>query len=323
MATPADQLDQIVASTWEQVKPVLNDNITTKNALLAALESKSSVRIEGGRELKRPILYALNDTVGSFSGWDTINTDPQDGFGDAVYTWRRQGGSIVISGEDLDLNNGREQIFNLLTAKIEQLMVSVETDFNTQLWADGTGNGGKDFLGVQAIVDDTSILGGIDPATETWWKSHVEAGPADLTDFTGIELINNVLNTLQLANSKPDFLFTTQVNYEAIDALAIPNIRFTDTKMADLGFEAVAHRGAQIVFESASPAGGGGADGGPIWFINSNFLEFVKHSRTWLKRTPMMQPVNQDGFISLIVSSGNLITGTRRAHGVITETVVV
>jgi hypothetical protein len=313
MATAAAQLDELIATTFDKVRPVLADQITTEVPLLAALNSKMKVTEDGGKRIVRPVLYAFNDTVGSYDGYDLVDTTPQDGFGDAIYEWKQHSGSVTIDGRTELLNAGSSRIIAILQAKIEQLRVSIEEDLGTMLWGAGTGNGGKDFLGIQAIVADSGTLGGIDPTTETWWKSQVVSS-ADLSTIDGVRTLNSVLNSRRIAKSRPDFEFTDQTSFEAYEALAAPNIRFQDLKMADLGFETVAHKTAEVLFDNDCPAG-------KWYFINSKYLEFVRHSQRWLDMGPFKSPVNQDAKTALVLSMGELVTDVRRAHAVISSVV--
>jgi hypothetical protein len=237
---------------------------------------------------------------------------PQDGFGYAEYSWKQLAGSVTIDGRTEALNEGSARIIAILEAKMEQLRLSMEQDLNAMLWGDGTGNGGKDFLGIQAIVGNTGVLGGIDSATETWWQSKVVTSAISLGTTAGVKALNSILNSLRIAKSKPDIEFTTQALFEAYEALAVPNIRFQDLKLADLGFEVIAHKGAELMFEDNVPAG-------HWYFLNSRHLEFVQKDNRWMKLLPFRQPVNQDAKTALVVSMGNLITDVRRAHGVATN----
>lgn len=315
MPTPANQLDQLVATTFDKVAPALADQITKETALLAALDSKSKVTTDGGLTIRRPLMYALNNTVATYSGYDVLNTTPQGGIGFAEYQWRQMAGSITISGEEERKNSGGPQIINLLQAKIDQLRLSYEDVLNQQLFGDGTGNGGKDFLGLQAIINDSGTLGGIDSANETWWRSVVGAA-VNLTTSAGVKGLNAVFNSLVLNGSKPDFEFTTQANFEAYEQLASVNIRFQQTRMADMGFESIAHKTADVVIDTRVPAPGG-SGGGYWYFINSDHLEFVQHAQAWLKRLDFQRPYNQDARTALVISMGNLITDMRRGLGVI------
>lgn len=321
MATPSDQLDQLISTTFDKVKPVLSDQITKETSLLAALNSRSRVTEDGGLTIRRPLMYALNDTVKSYSGYDLIDTTPQDGFGYAEYQYRDFAGSLTIDGDTIRKNSGSAQIINLLQAKMDQLRLSIEDKLDSMLFADGSGNGGKDLLGLAAIIDDSGVLGGIDSSTEDWWKSVVVDTPVDLTTTDGVKVLNNVYNTLGLNRSKVDFEFTTQDNFEAYEALALPNIRFSDLRMAELGFQTIAHKGAEVIFESRSPQPAG-SGGGYWYFINSDHLEFVQHRDAWMSQTEFVRPYNQDAKVMLVISMGQLITDNRRAHGVIKATTV-
>lgn len=309
MATAAAQLDEIIATTFDKVRPALADQITVELPLLAALNSKGSVVEDGGKRIVRPVLYALNDTVGSYDGYDLIDTTPQDGFGEAIYEWKQYAGSVTIDGRTERLNAGSAQIINILSAKLDQLRVSMEDDLNSMLWGSGTGNGSKDFLGIQAIVENSGTLGGIDSSTETWWVSRTDTA-ADFTTLDGVKDMGTMYNGLRVAKSTPDFIFTTQTVYEAYEALAAPNIRFEGRMKADLGFESVAFRGAEVLFDADAPSA-------EMYFLNSKYLQFVKHRDAWLKMLPFARPVNQDAKTALVISMGELVTDVRRAHGVI------
>jgi hypothetical protein len=327
MATPAGQLDQLIASTFQKISPVISDLITKETALLAFLDSKSKVTLDGGIEIRRPIMYALNNTVKTYDSYDLLDLTPQGGFATAIYQWRQLAGSVTIDGRTELINAGEAAVFKLLTAKSNQLRLSFEDKLETMLFADGTGNSGKDFLGLQAIVTDSGTLGGIDSSTETWWKSFVfgvvsGAVGVDLTVDTGIKQLNNVYDTLAINKSHPDLELTTQGNFEAYESLAESKIRFTSTKMADLGFVSVAHKQAEIVMDTYVPVPSG--SGGGFWyFLNSDNLEFVKHSQRWMKPMEWRYPANQDARSMMILSMGQLLTDNRRNHAVVKNVKIV
>lgn len=310
MSIYSDQFDVLVTTTLDKVRPSLTDNITQENALLAWLGSKARVTTDGGTVIRRPLMFAFNDTVNSYSGYDLIDTTPQEGFGWAEYSWKQHAGSVVISGEEVEKNDGAAAFISLLQSKIDQLKVSVADDLNAMLFGDGTGNSSKDMLGLQAIVKASGSLGGISASTYTWWVSSQDTS-VDLTSYDGVTDMNHLYNGLRINKSKPDLEMTTQAGFEAYEALALPSLRFQDLRMADLGFEALAHKGAEITFDSDCPSA-------KLYFLNSAHLEFVQKSGRWLEVTDFVRPYNQDAKVALILSMGNLITDCRRAHAVAT-----
>ena len=327
MATPVAQLDQLIASTYDKLKSRVADNITKKQALLAALDSRAGVKEDGGLSIRLPIMYELNDTVKSYSGYDILDTTPQGGLAYAEYTWKQFAGAVTISGEEERKNAGGASVTNLVKFKFDQLEKSISQKLTDWFWATSIGNGGKDLTSIPVIVDNTGTLGGIDSSTETWWKSKVvgvagdfaSAPGVDLTGLAGVKKLNNILNSLAVDGSKPTHEFTTQANFEAYEALALNTLAYKDTKMAELGFESINHKTAEVVFEPAVPTftTGQATDGGSWYFINCDELAFFKHSNAYMERTPFMRPVDQDAKTMQVVSMGNLATGSRRSHGLI------
>lgn len=344
----ADQFDVLVTTTLDKIRPVLRDQISNENILLAWLNMKSRVTLDGGTVIRRPLLFAFNDTVGSYSGYDLIDVTPQEGLGWAEFPYAQHAGSVTISGEEVKKNSGTAQLINLLQAKMDQLKLSIADDLNAMLFGSGNGNGGKDMIGLMGIVSDgkqfgsadtgaalptgasvtDTHFGGIDAATYTWWVSE-EKSLVDLTTFDGVDDLNDLYNSIRVNRSKVDLELTTQANYQAYEALAVPNVRFQSLKAADLGFETVAHKTAEVVFDPDVPVSGAWNDGlntitgGGAWFmLNSERLEFVQHSDSWLTPTEFVRPYNQDAKTALILSMGNLISDSRRSHGIVLGTVV-
>jgi hypothetical protein len=310
----ADNFDVLLTTTLDKVRPSLTDQISTENVLLAWLNSKSRITVDGGTVIRRPLIFAFNDTVNSYSGYDLIDVTPQEGIGWAEYPWKQHAGSVVISGEEVEKNDGSAQLISLLQAKMDQLKMSVADDLNAMLFADGTGNSSKDMLGLSALVSASGTVGEIASATYTWWVSRADATGIDLTIFDGVRKLNSMYNGLRINRSKVDIEITTQAAYEAYEELALPNLRFNDLKMADLGFEAIAHKGAEVVFDPDCQSG-------RLYMLNSDRLEFVQKAGRWLDVTDFQRPYNQDAKIALILSMGNLITDCRRAHGLVTNLV--
>lgn len=298
--------DQLVATTLDNyIDNTLADNVSSQIALYAYLTSKSRVTEDGGLTIREPLMYGLNNTVASYSGYDPIDVTPQDGIGYAEYNWRNVAGSITISFDDELKNNGDSAVLKLLQAKLDQLELSFTEKFDQMWFGDGTGNASKDMLGLQALIDNTGTVGGIDSSTETWWRSVVDA---NMNIATNINELNTLYNSVIRGNDRPDIEITTQAGYEKYETLASPNIRYQNTALAELGFEQLAHKGAALVFDAYCPSGN--------WFVlNSRHLKLVQHSMAWMKRFDFVRPHNQLARTALVVCVGNLITDNRRMHG--------
>ena len=154
--------DALLTTTLANYRDQLTDNIFTARPLTYMLNEKGRIRmLNGGTKIVEPLVYATNDTIGSYSGYDTISLTPQTGISAAEYDWKQYAGSISISGIEEAKNNGEQEIINLLEAKIMQAEESMREGFNDMFYADGTGNSGKDWNGLGNIIEASGTVGNI------------------------------------------------------------------------------------------------------------------------------------------------------------------
>ena len=309
--------DALISTTLKNYTPRIEDNIFSNLTLLYWLKEAGHIeKVSGGEQIVEPLLYGTNGTTGSYAGYDNIPTTPQEGITAAVYDWKQYAVSIAISGIEEAKNRGEEQVISLLKAKIDQAEMSAQEAMNTMFYGDGTGNGGKDWLGLEAIVADTpstGTLGGIDSSTNTWWRNQSQdaatVGAFEITD------LSNMYNNCSKGKIKPEFLLTEQAAWERYESLLQPQLRYQSTKAADAGFENLLYKSAPVMWDEELDSTG------RVYFLNSKFLKLKVHSDVWFKATPMEKPHGQDARYSQILCYGNLTTNNRRFQGVLKSAV--
>ena len=199
--------DSLLSTTLANYRDQMTDNIFTARPLTNYLMDKGRIRmLDGGTKIVEPLVYGLNGTVGSYSGYDTISLTAQEGMSAAEYDWKQYAASIAISGIEEAKNNGEAAIINLLEAKIMQAEESMREGFNQMFFSDGTGNSGKDWLGLAALVDSAGTVGGIDATGvgNAFWQSYEEgtAGALSLADMA------TAYNSVSVGNDHPDMVLT-------------------------------------------------------------------------------------------------------------------
>jgi hypothetical protein len=300
--------DEILSTTLKNYIPKLTDNIFSARPLFYALTNGQTIRrVSGGANIVVPIIYGTNSTAGSYSGTDTIATTAQTGISAAEYSWGQYAATVTINGLEEAKNNGEAQIIDLLEGKIFQTQETVIENMNTMFWADGLGNGGKDWNGLHLIVaKPNTSLGDIDPtaAGNSWWSSTEVDENGALTQAT----MANVYNSVSVGNDQPTIIITTQALYEAYEALLDGQIRYTDTDVADGGFQNLLFKGAPVTFDNAATAG-------QMMFLNTKYLQLVAHSDVWFKPTPFVRPTNQDAVFSQLLCYGQLTCSNRARQG--------
>ena len=302
--------DSLLSTTLANYRDQMTDNIFTARPLTNYLMDKGRIRmLDGGTKIVEPLVYGLNGTVGSYSGYDTISLTAQEGMSAAEYDWKQYAASIAISGIEEAKNNGEAAIINLLEAKIMQAEESMREGFNQMFFADGTGNSGKDWLGLGAIVEASGTVGGINRATagNEFWQSYEEntAGAITLADMA------TAYNSVSVGNDHPDMVLTTQTLFEKYESLLQPQLRYTDAKTADAGFQNLLFKSAPVTYDVHCTAG-------VMYFLNSKYLTLVGHSGKWFEQTDFVRPENLDARYALIMCYGNLTCRNAAKQGKLT-----
>jgi hypothetical protein len=263
--------------------------------------------LDGGTKIVEPLIYGTNTTVGSYSGYDSIALTPQSGITAAEFEWKQYAASISISGIEEAKNNGEQAIINLLESKIMQAEESMREGFNQMFFSNGTGNGGKDWNGLGNLVENGNSVGGIDGATNSYWNSYEENTSGALT----LLQMATAYNSVSVGNDHPDMVLTTQTLYEKYESLLQPQLRYTDTKTADAGFQNLLFKAAPVTYDVHAPSG-------TMFFLNSKYLTLVGHSSKWFAQTEFMRPEDLDARYALIMCYGNFTVRNREKQGKLT-----
>jgi hypothetical protein len=302
--------DQLLSTTLANYRNQLTDNVFTARPLTYFLMDKGRLRmLNGGTKIVEPLIYGTNSTVGSYSGYDSIALTPQGGITAAEYDWKQYVASISISGIEEAKNNGEQEIINLLEAKIMQAEESMREGFNQMFFGDGTGNSGKNWNGLGNLVEASGTVGGINRATSgnEYWRSYEENTSGALT----LAQMATAYNSVSVGNDHPDMVLTTQTLFEKYESLLQPQLRYTDTKTADAGFQNLLFKAAPVVYDTHCTSG-------VVYFLNSKYLTLVGHSSKWFAQTQFVSPEDVDARYALIMCYGNLTVRNAAKQGKLT-----
>ena len=308
MVAANSNFDNLLTTTLANYRSTLTDNVFTARPLTYKLMENGRIRmLNGGTKIVEPLIYGQNSTVGSYSGYETLSLTPQEGISAAEFEWKQYAASIAISGIEEAKNNGEQEIINLLEAKIMQAEESMRESFNQMFFADGTGNSSKDWNGLGNLVESGNTVGGINSSTYSWWQSKEENTSAALT----LAQMSSLYNSVSVGNDHPDLLLTTQTLFEKYEALLQPNLRYTDTKTADAGFQNLLFKAAPVMYDVHCTAG-------VFYMLNSKYLTLVGHSGKWFQQTEFIRPEDLDARYALIMCYGNLTVRNRAKQGKLT-----
>jgi hypothetical protein len=305
----------LLSTTLQNYQPTLVDNIFKDLVLLNHLNSRGRVQVEeGGTSIVEPLMYAVNNTVGSYSGYDAIDLTPQDGITAAEYQWKQMAASIAISGIEESKNRGTEAIIKLLNAKIMQAEESLKSSLNTMLYGNGTGNGGKDFNGLGNIVATiNNTVGGIDASSNTWWNPYQDTSSATLSQ----QDMGVVYNQISKGSDVPDLILTNTNLFEKYESLLTANVRYQDVAKANAGFQNLMFKQTPVVFDLALAVD---ASDAPMYFLNSKYLKLTGMNGHWFNTTDFQNGTvaGVDARYALVMAYGELTCSNRARQGYLT-----
>ena len=213
-------------------------------------------------------------------------------------------------------NSGREQIINLVKAKMEVLKLSFNNKFGDFAHSDGTGTGGNEVGGLRLLVADdptTGTVGGINRASYTFWRNQlydfsVESVTASATT------IQSAMNTLYRrcqaqSGELVDLILGGDTYFGYYENSLQANQRFNDGNMAKLGFDALKYKAADVVYDNKCSAT-------RMYFLNTKYMSYKYLGSQMFEVGEARQPHNQPVTIVPMTSIGNLTITNARVHGV-------
>lgn len=315
MADP--NLGFMLSTTLKKYRKTLVDNIHNSNAIFYALKEAGAIKMEdGGERIVQPVMYAVNSTAGSYSGYDELDVTPQDGIDAAEFNWKQYSASISISGEEQRKNKGRkEKIIDILQARTDQAELSLTQELVSGIFSDGTGNSSKDLTGFKAMILDSGTYGGIASGTHTWWKSTVDSDSEALT----IGDMRKSFNSASLGGKdSPDLIVMSQTLYEKYESFLTNTGTYTQAfstptdkrkKMGDAGFQNLEFKGVPVVWDDAITAT-------YVYYLNTRHMKLVVHEDSNFETTDFVKPENQDALVAQILFMGNLTCDRRKSFSV-------
>lgn len=250
--------------------PYVVDTVLNSNVLFQRIVRGS--KKWSGRTLRVPIKVSKNQTGTSFRGFDTFSTSATDNRQYMEFTPSFYQITCALPGDELSVADTDEKILDLMKLTIQSDTEDMADDLGTIFYADGTGNSGKDPLGLAALVDDGSAvatIGDLSRATFPTLRSVVTASGGTLS-LAGVDTLwMGVTSGAQ----KPTAIYTTEQGFNFYGQLLRPQERITKDVgtikglSAGTGFTALYYNGKPVLMDEKCPSG-------LFQMINEDYVDF-------------------------------------------------
>lgn len=313
--------NDVFTVTLENRSKSLADNVSKNNALLSRMKSKGNLRpISGGSKILEELEYGEGDMVW-YSGYDTISYTPKQLFSAAEYALKLCAVPVAVSGEELLINSGDEQVMDLLEKRIANAEKTMCNKMSAALFGDGTASSGKAIGGLALLVADdptSGTVGGINRATtgNEFWRN--KSLSADLTADNIRTNMDKLYLNCSRGTDKPDLIVCDDEMYSLYEKSVSDLQRFTNPNMADAGFVSLKYKGADVVFDGGQ---GGNCPAKHMYFLNTNFIYLRSHKDRNMKVIGgERMAVNQDALYKIIGWAGNMTMSNAATQGVLIDT---
>ena len=271
MSTFGNRVDTTVQTSYLPyvVDTVLNSNVLFQRTVRAAKAEKWS-----GRKKIVPIKISKNSTGQSFAGFDAFSTSATDNRVNMEFNPKFYQITCALPGDELSVADTDEKVLDLMKLTIQSDSEDMADDLGTIMYQDGTGNSGKDPLGLKALVDDgttVAVYGGLSRATYTTIKSTVTASGGTLT-LAGMDALHAAVTS---GSQKPTLWVTTETVFNLYGQLLRPQERISKDVSAMRGADLIGGTGfTGLMFNGKPVVADEKCTSGYMYALNENYINF-------------------------------------------------
>lgn len=316
-------ISDIVATTIQQRSRKISDNVMLNNALLAKLKQGGNKKtFSGGNVILEELNFQANGNAGWYSGYDLLPVAAQDVISAAEYDIKQLACPVVMSGLEGLQNAGREQMIDLMEARIQVAESSMANIAAQAVYGDGTAAGGRAVVGLDAAVSitpTTGTYGGINRATWAFWRNRFTSVGAAISPTNVQANMNAMWASLQRGADRPNLMVVDSVFWQNYVASLQALQRFSDSSSANLGFPSIKFMDADVVLDGGI---GGFAAARTCYFLNTKYLKWRPHAaRDMVPLAPNRRyAINQDAEVQILAWAGNLTCSGAQFQGRLTFT---
>ena len=290
--TFTDEASDIFTTTLRHIRPTMADTFYTGRAFFLRLYDQRRIMIDGGREIQQNIMID-SPPGGSYGRGDELDISKKQLFTALRLPWSTYYSAITEDGQDGIENNGASAIMNLAKLRLEAARQKIEDDVATDLFLDGTNNGGKVLVGLRAAVDNgdtVATYGGITRAS-TGIGSRIRGNVNTVGGSFSLDVATARTMDAVVGTKKPDLILTTRTLWSRFHDRLQVSERFPKTdrgqRLANAGFEALSWMGADVVYDDKCPAG-------QMFFLNTSTFTFYVHQQRHFVLDGPHTPANVD-----------------------------
>jgi len=258
------------------------------------LAAKGRTKMEdGGPNIDNPLLVGSNPNVTTATYYDTVPVDQTDELTTVHYELTRLVGTLIMSEQESDENQGDAVIVKILTAKLKALELAFK---KTQRQYAVTLNSGSEPNGLPNLIpsDPTSgTVGGINLANQPLFRPSAYDFGGGLEPGNIEEALDDIILDLTHDGDAPTVIFVGRniLRMHRAAARDKTQIALSETgfgkQLINLGIKGTTHQGLPMIYDEFM-------DPNEFYVVNEEYLNLHILSSANMKVKELVAPWDQD-----------------------------
>lgn len=336
---------RVTTTTQDRLMPKVVDAVLNSNVLATRLLTKASKW--NGERMKFPVKVATNTTVQSFSGFDTFSAAASDTRVNLEFVPKFTQISVALPLDELSVNATEDKVIDLAKLELASSAQDLADNIGTQFYGTGAG---KDFLGLEAIVDDGTNAATYGTLSRTTYSSQLRSTVTASSGVLSLAKMSTLYNAVTSGSQKTTLGVCSETIFSLYEQLLQPQERIAkDVSMmksggnmgkvgqgmvGGTGFTGLFYKGFPILADEK-------ATSGVLYFLNEDFLDWyalpvamtspIKYRSQDIEGndysdvtglgfswSDWVKPTNSASLVGHIYLGGELISANPKRHGKLT-----
>src|SRR6478736_376865 len=290
MATP-ETLAHAMANRSRK-KMILAATLT--GGIYTYLAAKGKIKMEdGGPEIENPLITGSNPNVTTAQYYDTVPVDETNEFDTVLYNMTRMVGSLIMSEQEQDENQGDAVIIKILEGKITALEHAIKKFQRTKACSLNTGSDPNGLPNLLPFDPTTGTVGGMNLANEPMFRNSSYDFDGGLDETNIEEAFDDILLDLNTDDEEPNVIFVGRNIWRLHRAAARDKVQISlgatgfGKQLINLGIKGTTHQGIPMIYDEA-------LDPDDFYFVNDRYLHIHVLKSANMKVKKLVSPWNQD-----------------------------
>lgn len=340
--------NRVTTTTQDKILPKVVDTVLNSNVLATRVLSKAAKW--NGETMKFPVKHAKNTTGQSFSGFDSFSTSATDNRVNLAFTPKFYQMTVALPMDELSVNATESKVLDLAKLEMQSTAQDMADDIGTLFYGDGTGNSNKDFLGLEAIVDDGTNAATYGSLSRTTYSSQLRSTVTASSGVLSLAKMATLYSAVTSGAQKTTLGLCSESIFNLYEQLLQPQERIAkDVSMmkaggnmgkagtgmvGGTGFTGLYYKGFPILADEK-------ATSGVLYFVNEDFLDWyalpvamttpIKYRSQDIEGndysdvtglgfswSDWIKPTNSASVVGHIYLGGELVSSNPRRHGKLT-----